>query len=169
MRLFKGRLGPLLVVALAILATGAHASLDWSVGVVVNNLGGSWEYVYTVDNLGTSTEDILAFGLELDPGVTANVTNAPTDWDGAFIAPFVDWVSLDPAADIIPGASLNNFVIESPFGPGSVSASALGSVAAFETLGTTGPVATVIPEASTFALMGLGLALGLLKLRRKKA
>ena len=172
MQLFKGRLGLLLIVALAFLATGANAALDWSIGVVTTPLGGGdWEYTYTVTNEGTSTEDIFGLSLTLAGGVTASVTNAPTDWFGSFIAPTADWVSLFPGVppDIGPGSSLNHFTIESPFAPGIIQANVEGTSTSSPLINTTGPVATPIPEASTFALLGLGMALGLLKLRRKKA
>lgn len=147
------------------------------VTVTVTQSGGFFDYTYTVENPTGSSENIYDFALAPATGFAGEPTAVTSPFGWTHISFFdiftnlgsIDWYSLGPSTDLVPGASpLVGFSFRSLFGPGViefVTLSLPGSADptdpnTFPTIfagQTTGPVQAV-PEPSTLWLMAAGLA-----------
>lgn len=141
-----------------------YASPALAVPIVTSTVtdlgGGVFGYSYELTNPSGGTENIYDFGLFFQ-GTPDNVA-APTGWDFIAGLEFIDWFSVDPANDLLLGASLGGFSFESVVGPGeivftSLGADALTGDAGFPESGTTvGPNPAAVPEPGSIWLLGAG-------------
>lgn len=134
--------------------------------------GGLFTYRYEVTNPVESAEILYEFGLFFS-GDPSNVAS-PAGWDSIFGLGFVDWFSTDMSADLVAGASLENFMFESRLGPGEIQFATVGydAISGYDpdhltTFGgtTVGPTVSSVPEPSTMLLIGVGFVVGTLLLR----
>lgn len=133
---------------------------------------GLFEYSYTLQNTADSFESLFDFGLFFTDTETASNVIAPPGWTVFPLGPgFVDWFSVDASGDLLPGASLAGFSLQSVLGPGSIAFRTVGYPvggdpfdANPETSGfTLGPVPAEpapdpVPEPVTLWLTASGLA-----------
>jgi hypothetical protein len=161
------------VLVVILMAGQAHGAPIVSGGYT--ETAGVFTYRYAIDNLGP--EGIYDFGLFF-VGNPLQV-GAPDGWDRIAGEGFIDWFSLDPSADIAPGAALGGFWFTSVLGPDAITYLALGwDPVVAEQLGseyapadfrgeTTGPSAVPVPEPTTLLTLAAGLAtLGAVRRRR---
>jgi hypothetical protein len=124
--MLESRLKPLLL-ALALALGSSSQSWSISLELKVDNLpGGMFEYDFTLHN--TATEPLgglnllfgnSAFGLD-----TTSVIAAPAGW--SFFSPLpplvdeLNWFSLSPSADVLPGGLLGDFTFLSSKDPSTL-------------------------------------------------
>jgi hypothetical protein len=165
----------------ALLASAPSAPGEVTGSFILNG-DGTITYFYEVSNL-TGAFDISLWSLEFDfptpdwdtldtlSGGDVSVPNSLWFADAGIPvsgASAQDFLSLDPAGDVLVGTVLAGFSFTSSLPPGRVTYhefSATGDSASGTTVGPT----AVIPEASTWvAALGLGTVAGSLVLRRRR-
>lgn len=142
-------------VALAVVAVGllqTPSARAFVTGSVVDNLDGTYTYSYLVNN-SAGTFDIAIWSLEFpflmpdwdtfDTLSGGDVTVPNSGWLAGTGVPIAglsaqDFLSLDPSADVLVGATLGGFSFTSAFAPGTIpfrEFSALGDSASGTTVG----------------------------------
>jgi hypothetical protein len=160
----------LVALALVCAATPAIGSPILT-GTVTTLPDDSYLYSYELTNPAGESENVFDVALFFD-GDPLDVTSPP-GWDSIFGLGFIDWMSLDPATDVLAGQTLTGFSFRSVLGPGTIDVDTLGVNAASGEIGepfrstVAGPVSSSVPEPGTVGLMGL--AFTALVLRRRTA
>lgn len=170
--------GMTVIAGLVVCVSVATAQVSVSVNVTPPS-GGSdyWLYNYEIDNTGGSD---WIYYLELDPVDMATVTGYPTNWDDVYcdtsVGGFASWSgSAESNAHWIAlNATLDGFMIESIYGPGSDYVTwgvygdddgSLGGSTTFTDGQVTGPA---VPEPSSICAMILALGMVTFAVRRRK-
>ncbi len=170
-----------LILGSALLAASPSAPGEVTGSFILNG-DGTITYFYEVNNL-TGAFDISLWSLEFDfltpdwdtldtfSGGEVSVPNSLWFADAGIPvsgASAQDFLSLDPAGDVLAGAVLAGFSFTSSLPPGRVTYhefSATGDSVSGTTIGPT----AVVPEASTWvAALALGTVAGSLVLRRRQ-
>ncbi len=160
-------------------ATAAHAPAQGQLGAgTISGTGsGPYSYSLTFSDLAGATAPVGSVWYSWVPGFfylpgTPTSASAPPGWTATISGNSVQFVANSPAYAITPGNSLSGFGYQANFSPAQLAAapnsglSVAYSAGLFSDAGNTFTV-QIVPEPSTWMLLGCGITGLLLASRRK--